>query len=52
MSEAVRGLLREMMRQKLARHHEAALPEMIDTRIARANRALASRLGSGLMIMR
>ena len=44
MSEAVRGLLREMMRQKLARHHEAALPEMIDTRIARANRALASRL--------
>ena len=44
MSEAVRGLLREMMRQKLAKHHEAALPELIDTRIARANRALASRL--------
>jgi len=44
MSEAVRGLLREMMHQKLAKHHEAALPEMIDQRIARANRALASRL--------
>jgi hypothetical protein len=44
MSEAVRGLLREMMNQKLAKHHEAALPEMIDQRIARGNRALASRL--------
>jgi hypothetical protein len=44
MSEAVRGLLREMMHQKLAKHHEAALPELIDKRIAKANRSLASRM--------
>jgi hypothetical protein len=35
MSEAVRGLLREMMNQKLEKQYAAALPEMIDAAVAR-----------------
>src|SRR2546421_159908 len=36
MSEAIRGLLREIMNQNLRKQHQAALPELIDQATAKA----------------
>jgi hypothetical protein len=49
MSEAVRGLLREIMLQKLEKQQAAALPELIERAVRRANSRMAAGMASFLV---
>lgn len=44
MSETIRGLLREILRQKYETQQAATLPELIESSVARANRRLVARM--------
>jgi hypothetical protein len=44
MSQTIRGLLKEILRQKFHQQHAATLPELIEKSVAKSNRTLAKRI--------
>ena len=44
MSQTIRGLLQEILRQKFHQQQAATLPELIDQAVAKAHRAMATRM--------
>jgi hypothetical protein len=44
MSQTIRGLLTDILRQKFHQQQAATLPELIDQAVAKANRAMATRI--------
>ena len=44
MSQTIRGLLTEILRQKFHQQQAATLPELIDQAVAKANRTMATRM--------
>ena len=44
MSQTIRGLLQEILRQKFHQQQAATLPELIDQAVAKANRTMATRM--------
>jgi hypothetical protein len=44
MSQTIRGLLTDILRQKFHQQQAATLPELIDQAVAKANRAMATRM--------
>ena len=49
MSQTIRGLLQEILRQKFHQQQAATLPELIDQAVAKANRTMATRMAWLLM---
>ena len=49
MSQTIRGLLTDILRQKFHQQQAATLPELIDQAVAKANRAMATRMAWFLM---
>jgi hypothetical protein len=44
MSQTIRGLLTDILRQKFHQQQAATLPELIDQAVAKSNRAMATRM--------
>jgi restriction endonuclease len=49
MSQTIRGLLKDILRQKFHQQQAATLPELIDQAVAKANRTMATRMAWLLM---
>ncbi len=49
MSQTIRGLLTEILRQKFHQQQAATLPELINQAVAKANRSMATRMAWLLM---